>query len=125
MRRPLCHISRLLLIAILLTSLALVTGGMLSCTAPQLDEHLVGHACTAEAISMGTAWSWNESATATPAQKLLLMIAGLVLLVVATLRFSHKTHRGFSWFNRRLNLARPGPAPHGLFLPYLFATHDL
>lgn len=94
-----------------------------TCLAFTPDEHLVGGACTAEAVSMATIWSWSESTTALPAQKLLLLaIAFIALAIVIFPRVSSST-RGLTWFNQRLNLARLGSAPADLFLPYLFATH--
>lgn len=112
----------LVLIAFVMGSFATGSGST-TCLASAPDEHFVGDACASEVISMATIWSWSESATALPAQKLLLLVAVLALLTRAIFPKISSTTRGLTWFNRRLNLARTGPSPNHLFLPYLFATH--
>lgn len=112
----------LVLIAFVMGSIAMESGST-TCLASAPDEHLVGEACTSEVISMATVWSWSESATALPAQKLLLLVAVLAILARATFPKISFTIHGLTWFNRRVNLVRTGPTPHTLFLPYLFATH--
>lgn len=98
--------------------------GSPTCLASTPDGHFVGGACTSEVISMATVWSWSESATALPAQKLLLLAVVLAVLAVATFPRVLSSVHGLTWFNRRVNLVRTGSSPNNLFLPYLFATHD-
>lgn len=112
-----------LVLIVFLAGLIAVGSGSPVCLVSATGEHLVGNECTAEAISMATVWSWTETTTALPAQKLLLLIALIVAVTPATFLRVLTTTRGLTWFNRRLNLARTGPAPNRLFLPYLFATH--
>lgn len=122
--RPLIHhlLIPLVLIAFVAGSFAMGNGST-TCIASAPDEHFVGDACTSETISMATVWSWSESATALPAQKLLLFIAVLAILTQATFPKISSTTQGLAWFNRRMNFSRTGPSPNHLFLPYLFATH--
>lgn len=122
--RPLIHhlLIPLVLIAFVAGSFAMGNGST-TCIASAPDEHFVGDACTSETISMATVWSWSESATALPAQKLLLLVAVLAVLATTTFPKIPSTTHGLTWFNRRVNFARTGPSPHKLFLPYLFATH--
>ncbi len=112
-----------LVLVVLLLSLFVAQSGTGVCLASAPGEHIVGNACTAEAISMATVWFWSETTTALPAQKLLVLVAILVAVTPATFLRTLTTTRGLTWFNRRLNLARGGPSPNNEFLPYLFATH--
>ncbi|MCR4314481.1 MAG: hypothetical protein NUV84_04525 [Candidatus Uhrbacteria bacterium] len=122
--RPLIHHLRipLVLIAFVAGSFA-IGNGSTTCLASAPHEHVIGDACTSEVISMATVWTWSESTTALPAQKLLLLVAVLGgLATVAFPKIAPSVH-GLTWFNRRVNLVRTGPSPNHLFLPYLFATH--
>ena len=112
----------LVLIAFVAGSLS-VGSGSTTCLASAPDEHFIGDACASEVISMATVWSWSESATALPAQKLLLFVAVLAVLVTVTFPKIAPSVHGLTWFNRRVNLTRTGPSPNNLFLTYLFATH--
>lgn len=122
--RPLIHhlLIPLVLIAFVAGSFAMGNGST-TCLASAPDEHFVGNACTSETISMATVWSWSETVTALPAQKLLLLVAVLAVLAISTFPKIPSSTHGLSWFNRRVNLVRTGPSPNNLFLPYLFATH--
>lgn len=122
--RPLIHhlLIPLVLIAFVMGSFATGSGST-TCLASAPDEHFVGDACASEVISMATIWSWSESATALPAQKLLLLVAVLAILARTIFPKIPSPPQGLTWFNRRVNLVRTGPSPNNLFLPYLFATH--
>jgi len=102
----------------------LVTGGVgTSCLASDLDGPLVGQACTAERLTPSTIWSQNTSEPAILVQKLSFTMAPTLILLTPLFILAKNNIRGLTWFNRRLNFARGGPAPNSQFLPYLFATH--
>lgn len=122
--RLLIHHLLIPLVLVAFVAGAFATGsGSTTCLASAPDEHFIGDACTSETISMATVWSWSESTTALPAQKLLLLVAVLAILATAAFPKIPSSTHGLTWFNRRVNLVRTGPSPNNLFLPYLFATH--
>jgi hypothetical protein len=111
----------MLVSVLLLVGFSFATNASTACQA-NTSSHLIGPSCTAEVVSMPTSWAMNESLAVLPTHKLILMATALLLLAT-TFTTQHQRSSGLTWFNLRVNLARTGPAPNGMFLPYLFATH--
>ena len=100
------------------------THDALSCVAQTPQEHLVGNSCTAERISAATIWSWSEHEAVVPSKELLGFVVAFVLILLTHLFLAiKKPTRGLTFLQRREGPIRSGPAPNGLFLPYLYATH--
>ncbi|PJE76853.1 hypothetical protein COV05_02405 [Candidatus Uhrbacteria bacterium CG10_big_fil_rev_8_21_14_0_10_48_16] len=88
------------------------------------NQLLLGSSCTAEAISNPTDWTRTESVGVIPSKEVLALVAVTLLFLSHRLFPSiKKFNKGLSWLHHRKQANRSGPAPNGVFLPYLFATH--
>jgi len=122
--KRLFHTITALTIMITLVTCFFVANHSVNCFTPTHDELLRGNSCTAESLSSQTIWTWNESIGVIPTKEIIILLAVTLLFLSHHLFPSiKKLNKGLSWLHRRKHTNRSGPAPNGIFLPYLPATH--
>lgn len=123
MHRLISYTTGFLLIVLLSTSF-FVRSTNTYCQTSVSNQQLMGGTCTAETISVYTTWIQQSPTAILPTKELFLLgFLSVCLSLFIKNRYTKKPLAGFTWFNQQLVRIRTGPAPHGRFIPYLYATH--